>query len=80
MNEITSVKLSVAEIKRMKCYNYVCLIDSPLPKMAGLAGLLKVLNLLLQKAEGLADFGEILDFICKTLRTRQLCTRCDGNR
>ena len=31
-------------------------------------------------AEGLADFGEILDFICKTLRTRQLCTHCYGNR
>ena len=31
----------------------LCLIDSPFPKTAGLAGLL---NLLLKKAEGLADF------------------------
>ena len=45
------------------------LIDSPIPKMAGLAGLQ---SLLLQKAEGLADFGEILDFICRTLKTRRL--------
>ena len=25
------------------------------------------------KAVGLADFGEILDFICRTLKTKQLC-------
>ena len=33
----------------------LCLIDSQIPKMAGLAGLESLLNLLLQKAEGLAD-------------------------
>ena len=32
------------------------------------------------KAEGLADLGEILDVICKTLKTRRLCLRCYGNR
>ena len=36
--------------------------------MAGLAGLL---NLLLQKTEGLADFQEIHDFICRTLKTKR---------
>ena len=49
-----------------------------IPNTAGLAGLAGLLNLLLQKAEGLADFGEILDFICRTLKTRQLCSRCHG--
>ena len=39
--------------------------------MFGLAGLL---NLLLQKAEGLADIGKILDFICRTLKARRLCS------
>ena len=48
------------------------LIDSR--KTAGLAGLQGPLNLLPQKAKGLADFGEILDFICKTLKTKQLCS------
>ena len=51
--------------------------DSPIPKTAGLAGLL---NLLLQKAEGLADFGEILDFIFRNLKTRRLCSCRYGNR
>ena len=45
------------------------LIDSPMPKTVGLAGLVGLLKLLLQKAEGLADFGEILDFICRILKT-----------
>ena len=44
-----------------------------IPKTAGLAGLAGLLNLLLQ---GFADFGEILDFICRTLKTRQFCLRC----
>ena len=35
--------------------------------MAGLAGLESLPNLLHQSAEGLADFGEILAFICETL-------------
>ena len=48
---------------------FLCLIDSPIPKTAVLAGLAGLLNLLLQKAEGLADFGEILDFSCRTLKT-----------
>ena len=43
----------------------LCLIDSPVPKTASLAGLL---NRLLQKGEGLADFGDILDFICRTIK------------
>ena len=34
------------------------------------AGLESPLKLLLQKAERLADFKEILVFICETLRTR----------
>ena len=36
-------------------------------------------SLLLQQAEGLANFGEILAFICKTLKTRQIFLRCYGN-
>ena len=42
------------------------MIDSPIPKTAGLADLLNLL-----KAEGLADFGEVFVFICATLKTRQ---------
>ena len=41
---------------------------------AGLAGLEGPLNFLLQKAEGLADFGEIFVFICETLKTRRICS------
>ena len=44
------------------------LIDSPIPKAASLAGSAGLLNLLLQKAEVLADFDEILDFICRILK------------
>ena len=44
--------------------------------MVGLAGLL---NLLLQKAEGLADFGEIIVFICEALKTRRIWLHCYGN-
>ena len=39
----------------------LCLIDSQIPKTAGLAGLEGLLNLMLPKAEDLADFREILD-------------------
>ena len=35
-------------------------------KMAGLAGF--------------ADFGETLDFICKTLKAKRLSSSCYGNR
>ena len=38
------------------------LIDSPNPKTASLAGLAGLLNSLLQKAAGLVDIGEILNF------------------
>ena len=55
---------SIWQIKPSKLS--VCLIDSPIPKTAGLAGLEGLLNFLLQKAEGLADFEEILVFICET--------------
>ena len=54
------------------------MIDSQIPKTAGLEGLegleglAGLLSLLLQKPEGLADFGEILDFICGTAKTRRL--------
>ncbi len=43
------------------------MIDSEILKTVGLVGLEGLLNLLLQKAEGLADFGEILISISKTL-------------
>ena len=46
----------------------LCLIDYQLSKTAGLAGLEGLLSLLLQKVEGLADFGEILAFICESLK------------
>ena len=46
----------------------MCLIDSLIPKAAGLAGLACLLNLLLQKAEGLPDFGEILAGVNDVLR------------
>ena len=36
------------------------MIDSPIPKTAGLVDLSGLLNLLFQNAEGLAKFGEIL--------------------
>ena len=58
----------------------LCLIDSQIPKTAGLAGLEGLLNLLLQKAEGLADFVEIPVSICQTLKMRQICSRCYGSR
>ena len=38
------------------------MIDSPILKAADVEGLEGLLNVLLQNAEGLADFGEILDF------------------
>ena len=38
------------------------MIGSEILKTVGLVGLEGLLNLLLQKAEGLADFGEILVF------------------
>ena len=47
----------------------------PIPKRASLAGLAGMLRLLLQKAECVADFGGILDLICKALKTTQLCSR-----
>ena len=47
----------------------LCLIDYQVPKMAGLAGLEGLPNLLLQQAEDLADFGEIFVLICETLKT-----------
>ena len=50
-----------------------------IPKTAGLAGLEGLLNLLLQQAEGLADFREIFVFICETLKTRRICSCCYGN-
>ena len=46
--------------------------------MAGLAGLEGLLNLLLRKAEGLADFGEIDVFIYETFKMRRICSRRDG--
>ena len=46
--------------------HFLCLIDSPIPKMAGYEDFAGLLSLLLQKAEGLADFEEILDFICRS--------------
>ena len=55
----------------------LCLIDSQIPKTAGLAGLL---NLLLQKAQCLADLEEILDFICRTLKMKRLCSVAKGNQ
>ena len=30
------------------------------------------------QAKDLADFGEILVFLCKTLKTRRICSRCYG--
>ena len=47
--------------------------------MAGLAGLEGLLILLLQRAEGLADLRDILRLICKTLKTRRICSHCYGN-
>ena len=44
----------------------LCLIDSHIPKMAGL--------------EGLLNFGEIHVFICETLEMRRICSRCYGIR
>ena len=44
----------------------LCLIDCKNPKTADLAGLEGLPNLQLQQTEGLADFGEILVFICET--------------
>ena len=44
------------------------LIDYQIPQTA---------NLLLQQA--LADFGEILVFICETLKTRRICSCCYGD-
>ena len=49
----------------------MCLIDYQIPKTAGLACLEGLLNLLFIQVEGLADFGEILVFICETLKTRR---------
>ena len=46
--------------------------------MAGLAGLEGLLSFLLQKAEHLADFGEIPIFICEALKTMQI-VRVIGN-
>ena len=53
------------------------LIDYQIPQTAGLAGLEGLPNLLLQQA--LADFGEILVFICETLKTRRICSCCYGD-
>ena len=55
------------------------LIDSEIPRTSGLASLEGQPNLLLKQAEGLADFGEILVFICKTLKARRICWSCYGN-
>ena len=44
------------------------MIGSEILKTVGLAGLEGLLNLLLQKAEGLADFAEILLFMIETLK------------
>ena len=41
-------------------------------KTVDLAGLEELLGPLHQKAEGLADFGEILIFIFETLETRRI--------
>ena len=53
------------------------MIGSEILKTVGLAGLEGLLNLLLQKAEGLADFAEILLFMIETLKrgevARLLC-------
>ena len=43
------------------------------------AGLEGLANLLLQQAEGLADFGRILVFICESLKTRRICSCWYGN-
>ena len=61
-----------------ECSFNFCLIDSQIPKTAVLAGLEGLLNLLLQKVAGLADFGEILVFICKTLKMRRIFSPCYG--
>ena len=55
------------------------MIESPVPKTAGLAGLADLLNLLLEKAESLADVGEILVLTCETVKTRQICLCCYGD-
>ena len=39
-----------------------------------------LLNIVLQKAEGLANIGEVLIFICETLQTTEICLRCSGDR
>ena len=53
------------------------MIGSEILKTVGLAGFEGLLNLLLQKAEGLADFAEILLFMIETLKrgevARLLC-------
>ena len=57
----------------------LCLIDYQIPKTAGLAALEGLPNLLLQQAEGLADFEEILVLICETLKMKRSCSCCHGN-
>ena len=45
--------------------------DSQIPKTACLAE--GLMNILLRKTEGLADFGEILVFTCVALKTKRIC-------
>ena len=52
------------------------LIDYQILKTAGLAGLAGLVGLpspLLQQAEGLAEFIEIIAFICETLKVGRIC-------
>ena len=81
-NKVSIFKLTIEdELKKYSGLSRprVCLIDYQILKTAGLAGLKGLPNLLLQQAEGLADFGEILAFICETLKTRRIGSCCYGN-
>ena len=57
-----------------------CLIDTQIPKTAGLACSEGLLDLLVHEAEGLVDFGETLVFICETFKMRWIFSRSYGNR
>ena len=50
----------------------MCLIDFKIPKTAGMTGLKGLLSLLLQGTEGVANFEEVLIFICETVKSRHI--------
>ena len=57
----------------------ICAFLTPkVRKRQVLGGLKGPLNLVLSKAEGLTDFGVILVFICKALKTKRICLCCYG--